>query len=174
MHRFATFVLAAIIALPVHAAVTKKEDRFTGATTFSYQSKFNVRHHEFVLLPASFHASATYEPGKPDRYSIMILTSSSIGRRGNGGWRYLGITNIDWLVDGKPIELSQATTQRSVKSGFVMEIFFQDLTKEQVAILGAASAVEFRIGQDEFKLSQADIAALAELAATVRPTKAGT
>lgn len=162
-------LMAALSAFPCNAQVTKKEDRFTGATTYSYESKFSTKHHEFVLLPASLFVHATYTPDKPESFSMMVLTNSSIGRAGRGGWRYLGVNNINWLVDGRPFQLEQVAVQRNTQRGFVTEAFVQPLTREQASTLGAASSVEFRIGQDEFQLSANEIAAFAEIATTVAP-----
>ena len=168
--RLGIIMLAAtLLAFPAYAQVTKKEDRFTGNTTFAYESKFSIKHHDYVLMPASLFVHATYASDKPESFSMMILTNSSIGRSGRGGWRYLGVDNIHWLVDGKPFQLPQVVTQRNTQRGFVTEAFVQPLTREHARALGAASSVEFRIGQDEFQLSENDFAGLAEIASTEAP-----
>ncbi len=121
------------------------------------------------MLPASLFVHATYALDKPESFSMIILTNSSIGRDGRGGWRYLGVNSINWLVDGSPFQLERVAVQRNTQRGFVTEAFVQPLTREQVRTLGAASSVEFRIGQDEFQLSANDISALAEIATKAAP-----
>lgn len=159
----AAALLMSTLVSPAVAEISHRVDRFTGEAVSTYKSKFKGRKHKFQTTDDTL--IITRQAGSESiSYSIIIMTSNGSNRHG-GGWRYLREKSIDWLVDGRPIDLPQPSVQRDTGRGYVIESFIQGVAPDQMAELARASSVEFRIGVDEFALAPQDIAAIRELAA---------
>jgi hypothetical protein len=157
-------VLAMSLATAATAQTVKREvDRFTRETELSIELDLNQRPNPYSVSPTKVIATARKNEG-PVEYSALIATNSSIGRGGQGGWRYLNVDRIDWLVDGEPANFGKIAAQRQVVGRAVAEYFVQPFTNDDIALLASASTVEFRIGGDEFALSPEQIKAFRDLA----------
>lgn len=154
---------AMFVALNLNAQSVEREvDRFRQETKLSVDLQLKQQPNPYSVLPTKVIVMANKGSG-PIRYSALIATNSSIGRGGAGGWRYLGVETVDWLIDGQPAAFDKVATDRQVAGRAVAEYFIQPFSRSQLEQIAAASAVEFRIGSDEFSLSQAHILAVADL-----------
>lgn len=152
-----TPLVLALVAAPAFAALTAKEDRFNGSVTHSHTAKIDGSKDKFRMGKDSITLSRM-DKGGESSHTVMIFTATHSNRHG-GGWRYLHVRSVDWLVDGQPMQVSTPEKVSNVGRGYVSEAFIQVLTAEQMAAIGSAASVEFRIGSDEFKLSKADLEA---------------
>jgi hypothetical protein len=158
-------IAAIILGTNANAQPVQREvDRFTQETKLSVDLEMAQQPNPYSVLPTKVIVTANKGAG-PISYSALIATNSSIGRGGAGGWRYLGVDSIDWLVDGQPAAFDKVAAQRQVAGRAVAEYFIQPFTREQVERLASSTTVEFRIGTDEFALSPAQILAIADLTA---------
>lgn len=141
--------------------VRSSTDRFTGTTTYEYRG-IGERPIASGRSPGlEFQAQAFVKSSAGDDRITASIFISYFGR----GWRYLRCQNLNWLVDGRPVELSKPNAVNDVMyGGRVAEIIVQSLTIEQLAMLGRANSVEFKLCNDEVALRQEDIAAMAEIA----------
>jgi len=151
-------VLVVAIALLSSAAplasLERKQDRFSGATTWTARADLAERHSEYMWVADSAHLTAEINREGVALASLMIMTSN--GTRGRSpGWRYLGVERVLWLVDGQPFDVAPAKAVRSPQRGFVVEMFIQPLTLAELDAVGSADLVEFKIGSDEFRLPAA-------------------
>lgn len=161
------------LALAVHAGavvasslsnhgIEQVTDRFTGTSSLIYKSQLSERHSKFQLGQDQFHAQAETKNGETT-YSVFILTGTLSNRHG-GGWRYLHVERVHWLVDGNPMDAKRPAVIRHVARGAVVEGFSQPLSKEAFAAMGSAGSIEFRLGSDEYKLARKDIDAMRVIA----------
>lgn len=157
-----TFVLCVFSLVSACAAnaqdVTDELDRFTGVREITYKSSSKIQ----LGVPYVF-ASAKIKD-EVTVFNVTFLVGSFRGRNDVSGWKYLRCHRVNWLVDGVPLEVGETKHDGQVTRGGVNEIIQQPLTLEQMKKLGSASSVEYRICNDEFRLSADEIAGIASVA----------
>lgn len=147
-----------------NAEITRETDRFTGHLQVSYKNTLATPHNTQVKNRPRLHVLASFSKEGDAEYGMMIFTTTPT----RYGWRYMNIESIDWLVDGRRLSLPNPSPRREIASGVLLEAFMLTLNRGHLAALGSAATVEFRIGQDEYRLSTADILAIAEIVATTK------
>ncbi len=140
-------LLAASALSTAHAQeVSDDTDRFTGAREIKYQSP-----PAFGGPQVSSYINLKGDGGKSFYSIVSVYTSSRAG-----GWQYLRCKTMHWLVDGQPFQMPEPVYQGSVLTGGVLEHFVLNMSQDQMRALAQAATVEFKICNDEFKLSPTD------------------
>jgi len=81
------------------------------------------------------------------------------------GWRYLKCNSTHWLLDGKPISLSQSIYDGDVLGGStVYESVTQPLSKAQFRRFASAAEIEFQVCGDDSAFTVDDVLDFQELA----------
>lgn len=144
----------AVFAVPAAAQhVTDNVDRFTGEREIAYT------------------ASGSPPPGQPivtirtfvSQGETKVLASFTIFPKLNEYARqefaYLRCHSVNWLVDGKPLAAGVVVYDFERYRRILMEKISQEIPVPALQAIGAARSVEFRICNDEFRLTPEDIAA---------------
>jgi hypothetical protein len=146
-------LLAFVLPCSVASAQVKDEyDRFEGSRKLTYESQAKV---ELGQPQPSLHV--VVKDGKETIFLRFIVASAS-DRRAASSWKYLRCNDIDWLIDGAPVELGDVVHDGQAVRGGVIEILLQPATREQLQKIGSGQVVEYRICNDEYRLSAADVA----------------
>lgn len=153
--RWIVAALLATVAAAGHAQnVTDKIDRFTGEREIAYTSSARptgLAHPIFTLKGGV---------GRPDSGFVVQLVFASIhDRRRGSAWRFLRCHTMDWLVDGQPVALGPVVHRGDVMRGGVMEFITQQIDEADIARIGRAQQVEFRVCGEEFALHPEEIRA---------------
>lgn len=139
--------------------LTDEIDRFTGQRKIGYTSKEKM---QFGVPHVSLFGQ---QGGKVNVNGVKFMISPELGRYAiQSSMKYIGCRNIDWLLDGKPFELGVVVHNFQRFDSVLVEFVTQAATTEQLASIGNAQSVEFRICGTEGRFSATDIAAARELA----------
>jgi hypothetical protein len=159
-----TLVLAVLIALPASATISDQVDRFTGKRQITYIAPSKA---EFAK-PKLFSIKATVG----DINAVTFMYTPGLGRYAiQEGVRFIGCQKIDWLVDGQPVNLGMVVHDHFRSGRIISELLIQKVSTEQLAAIGEATAVEYRLcGAVEGALSPQDISAAKEIAAKLSAT----
>lgn len=134
-----------LTCLPASAEVEVKEDRFTKTTTIGTVPKLTEKDGQ----PAVTVLSALTKD--KTTASLLLVTSSK-------SWRYLKCHSSAWLVDDEPFPMPKAKHDGTVGRGYVMEyLIITPLTQQQVARLGAATKVEYKLCNDEYQVAPTEL-----------------
>lgn len=156
--RYLGAALALACASAWGAGVTEEYDRFAGKARLAYTSASPAR-----LDTPLFSLRAT--PGGVNAVSFMY--APGVGRYTyQKPLRFVGCRGIDWLVDGQPLALGMVVHDIKRSDRMLIEFLNQEVSTAQLAALGGASRVEYRLcGSVEGVLTAQDIAAAKEIAA---------
>lgn len=154
--------LGMALMLPVSAMaqnVSDKVDRFTGNRDISYVKDVGGNTKFGVPIPGFFVSR-----GEKDVSGIRFMISPELGRYASQSAQFIGCRNVDWLIDGKPVKFGAVVHDMRRYDQLLVEFVVQSATIEQIAQIGAASQVEFRICGKEGSLDSQDIAAARQVA----------
>jgi hypothetical protein len=147
-----------------NAQVKDSVDRFTGKRELVYSSTDKLQLGKPHLI-----AAATVD-GQSISSNLTFMVASVTDRPTGTAWKYLRCHSMAWLVDGTPIQLGQVVHSGQVVRGGVNEVITQLVTVDQLQKLSAGKVVEYRICNDEYRLSAADMVGLGEMAAKIAPS----
>jgi hypothetical protein len=137
--------IVAVLALATAPALAQKftdeTDRFTGVRSIDYQDAVS-------LDSASVSSYVKVGAGKEEFFSIISIYSDD-------SWQYLRCRSTHWLADGQPLKMADAVHDGTAMRGGVVEHLIQRMTKQQMQALAKATTVEFKICNDEYRLSPA-------------------
>lgn len=155
------FLLVVATAMPASAAVTEETDKFTGEHRITYVSDAKI---EFARPRLSIRA------GKIN--AVTFMYAPALGRYAiQENMKFVGCRNIDWLIDGKPAQFGLVVHNYMRSDRITTELLSQEVSTAQLAAIGGASRVEYRLcGTVEGSLSSSDIAAAKEIAAKLSAT----
>lgn len=145
-----------LVPLSASAEITDNTDRFSGARTIRYSSDS-----EIALRAPMINIVGLDLRG--DRSGAILVSIGNSSRGPNGGWQYLKCRETHWLADGHPFAPEKSTYDGDVLRGGVLEKFTYHLTVDQLSELAAAQTIEFKICNDEFAFTPADIEGLREV-----------
>lgn len=148
--RLTYVLLTTLVAFRVNAEITFQKDRYTGVETFERTPEVNYKRPTMQLTAVMGGDVAVVG------FELAILSKS---------WRYMECNKTNWLLDGKPYNLEGGQHQGNVATGFVLERIVWNLpqTANSSGPLGdiaRAKSVEYRICNDEYKLTAAELADL--------------
>lgn len=143
--------------------VTDEVDRFTGERKLGYTSPGKAQLGVPIL---SFFAT---QGGKTPVNGIKFMIAPDVGRYGvQQGMQYIGCKQVNWLIDGRPTELGPVVHSFNRYDRVLVEFVIQEASTDQLATIGSANEVEYRICGTEGRLSTQDIAAAREIAGRLR------
>lgn len=134
-------------------SVTDSVDRFTGSRTIL----FKTDEAPAIRKPALNLAIVLGSDGSLEEAALVI---SVINTSRRGGWVYLQCHSVDWLADGKRVDIGESRHRGDVTRGGVIELITQQITPEQMSALVEAESVEYKICNDEFVVSSQDLAGM--------------
>ena len=144
-------LLILLLSAPCIAAGQAAEiklDKYTGSKTASFKSASALMTmSQGAPHERHYFAVRSVTPEKPDVNSIFLIFKSQT-------WRYLKCSNVDWLIDGKPIKFKEIIQDRNVQRGTVTEGFILQSDRSQMASIAKAGLVEIRVCNDEYVLSK--------------------
>lgn len=159
--RLALLLLVAVPALALSQVVEDKMDRFTGERELKYSEASDK-----PIGTPSFNMSATLSPSN-QRISVTFIVANVADRRVASAWKYLRCHDVNWLLDGKAFSLGASVHSGQVVRGGVIELVTQVVTREQLEQMAAADGIEYRICNDEYRLSQFDLTAIRSISKKV-------
>lgn len=125
-----------------------KNDRFEQRTKITYDmpgSAFNG-YMDFTVM-SDFSTKGRWAPV----YSMMLTITGQ-------EWKYLHCHEMDWLVDGKPMNFWSTRYDDQMGSGdYVMEFFNITPKRTSLEALAKASKVEYRICNTEYVLTRDEL-----------------
>lgn len=139
--------------------VTDRIDRFTGERQIAYTAA-NPR--PIDLRKPIFTLKGYIDSDGPG-FVVQLVFAGNTDRR-RTSWRFLSCYTMNWLVDGQPTQLGPVIRRGEVIRGGTLEHITQQIDVSDIAKIGASQRVEYRVCNDEFELSQADIRAFREIA----------
>jgi hypothetical protein len=86
---------------------------------------------------------------------------------GEDGWRYLDYHPVVFLVDGERLKFDPKRDS-TVRSGYVLEYLWPDLSKYQFLKVIYGSRVQVQVGLDEFELGESRLNALKDFASYIQ------
>lgn len=159
----ALFALVAF-SVPVLAQnVSDEIDRFTGQREITYSTSTKPRlgvPHLFILSQSG--------GSKAPVHAIRFMISPVPGRHAIQSAQFIGCRTIDWLIDGQPAQFGTVVHDLHRADLTLIEMVVQAVTPEQLAKIGRASSVEYRICGTEGTFSPEDIAAAGVVAAKLQ------
>lgn len=158
--------LAACLAVTLSAMaqnVTDEVDRFSGQRKLGYVGQTGGLGQPTVTMFAHIG-------GKVPLNGIRFMVAPPpTGRYASQRLQYTGCNKIEWLVDGKPLELGMVVKDVQRYDRLLVEFVTQEASTEQLETIGRAQTVEYRIcGVTEGTFSVTDIAAAKGMAETIR------
>lgn len=145
--------VVAVILLSSGSAVAEvkvKADRFTKTTTISTVPQAQSSDGQPALT-----VMATLTEGKTTAGLLLVSSSSK-------GWRYLNCNSTAWLVDDEPFPMPSGKHDGSVGRGYVLEFLnISPITGMQVAQLGSAKRIEYKVCNDEYLVTPSEMQDLA-------------
>jgi hypothetical protein len=159
IHIGGLLIAAAAVASASAQNVVDEVDRFTGERKISYTAE-NPR--PIDLRKPVFTLRGGIDSDGPG-FVVQLVFAGNTDRR-RSSWRFLSCNTVNWLVDGQPRQLGPVVHRGEVVRGGTLEFITQQIDVEDIARIGSARAVEYRVCHDEFELTQADIRAFAEVA----------
>jgi hypothetical protein len=142
-------IIGLIFAGPVYAQMTTETDRFTGKTTTSWIVKQSPKVVKAYRQPATI----TMATRTDDKRSLYVSFVS-------GTWLYLKCSSDHWLLDGQPFEMPKPVFMRDVMRGGVSEMAVYTITPEVSNALVAASQLELKVCNDEFRFDEKAMTAI--------------
>jgi hypothetical protein len=153
-----------LIAIPASAATSDQVDKFTGKRQITYVAPSKA---EFAK-PRLFSIKAVVG----DINAVTFMYTPGLGRYAiQENMRFIGCQKIDWLIDGQPVQFGMVVHDYFRSDRITSELLIQKVSTEQLASIGKAASVEYRLcGAVEGSLSPEDIAAAKEIAAKLSAT----
>ncbi len=164
MNRKLAALILALVSQPVFAQnITQEVDRFSGQTKLDYT---NPRKAVLgVAIVTIFARVGGKTPINGVRFTIALPPK---GRYGRQDMPYVGCRKIEWLVDGNPLELGMVDYNYVPIDHGRVDVLTQEVSKEALAKIGAASIVEYRLcGVTQGQLDATDISAAGQIAAKI-------
>ncbi len=158
-------VILALLAQPVFAQnITERHDRFTGQTKLDYTNPGKVEMgHPTVSIFARIGGETAINGIK------FMVAPPLVGRFGRQEMPYVGCRKIEWIADGRPLELGMVIYDYLRVDYGRIDMLTQEASTEALAAMGAASSVEYRLcGVTEGSFDGTDIAAARAIAARLQ------
>lgn len=158
-------VAIALASQPVFAQnVTQEADRFTGQTKLDYTNAGKA-----VLGVAKVSIFAKVGGKTPITGVRFMIAPRPTGRYGRQDMPYVGCRKIEWLVDGKPMDLGMVVYDYIRVDPGRIDVLTQEVSDDALAEIGAASTVEYRLcGVTQGQFDATDIAAARQIAARIK------
>jgi len=165
--KLTSLALALVISSTAYAqTVTDEVDRFTGQRKIEYTNRQDKPAFG-KPIPGFF----IYQGGSTPNSGGRFMISPVPGRYAVQSPQFVGCRSVDWLVDGAPTKLGMVVHDLKRFDRVLVEFLTQEASIEQLATIGSARHVEFRICGKEGELSREDIDAAREIAARAMRTE---
>ena len=156
-------VLAFSICMAIGATasaqnVTDQLDRFTGQRKIEYTHQ--AQGASFGKAIPSFFI---HQGGDTPISAVRFMISPEPGRYAIQSAQFVGCRTIDWLVDDKPLKLGMVVHDLKRFDRLLVEFLTQEASLDQLAAIGNAQRVEYRICGKEGSLDPVDIAAVRDM-----------
>ena len=150
-YKLAIALLAIAACSSATGAIESQEDRFTGS--------YSIHTKPYPAPSPAFGFAWLYvedKGGKVDTLGILMFTTSE-------SWRYLECHGTAFLADGKPLDLgSEIRGPGKVGSGYVTEILIINTALAKLKMAAQARKIEYKVCNDEYVMSDSDLADLKE------------
>ncbi len=151
MWKLLVFTISFISSSFSDSGINVKYDRFADKTIVSIdQDHDKAKSSPQIGFLSFFDGQKTST--QPNVYISFLKQSET--------WQYLDCHVVFSVSDGKPLKLPESEHKGDVGSGYVLETVYLSVDFETVAKMSAAKTVEFKLCNDEIKLSDEEIGSL--------------
>lgn len=161
--RIASFAIALAVAAPVSAqTISENMDRISGERTVAYTADGSM---DASMPVFTFEAILV---GDASSSTINLAFVSADEGSGVAAPRFSACHDIDWRVDGRPLQAGLASYRGKVVDGEMIELIGQSVTPQWASAVGSAQDVRYRVCRNEYSFTHNDIEAFARIAAKLK------